>query len=301
MIDPRHIDMFLEQRTVENGASENTLLAYKRDLAHFAASVHSKGTVTADSIRAYLADMTTQNLSVRTQARRLSAMKQFFRFLISRHVLTDDPTAHISMPKMPKSLPKALSLDQVVALIGSQRGDSPEILRRRAILETLYATGLRVSELIKLRIADLRDGEGKLLRVIGKGGKARLVPLGERASGTLYAYVDRARPFFDRAHSEWLFPSRSGKPLTRQRLFQIVRDAGQSVGIDISPHQLRHTFATHLLENDADLRSVQLMLGHADVATTQIYTHVVGGRLRKVIESAHPLSKGDPNPAPDDK
>lgn len=293
-IDLRALESFLNMLLVEKGASDNTLQAYRRDISDFLSFVEEKQLAPAEaqSLRDYLADINARNFSARTQARRLSALRQFFRFMLRKGVVETDPTSELSMPKLPRSLPKALSKKQMQALLSSKdkaEGD-PEALRRQAILETLYATGLRVTELTTLKLSDLKSGEHLVLQVRGKGGKNRLVPLGERAADTLDAYVRRARKFFDRRRSDWLFPSRAGRPLTRQRMFQIVREAGEAAGIDLSPHQLRHTFATHLLENDADLRTVQLMLGHADVATTQIYTHVVEERLRDVVEKNHPLN-----------
>jgi integrase/recombinase XerD len=293
VLDHGVFDAFIEALVVENGASENTVSAYRRDFSHFAQFCAANDLTHVDPqvLRQYLAYMHAQNLSARTQARRMSALKQYFRYLVAREVLKKDPMQDIAMPKLPRSLPKALTKDEVKTLLTAQECDSPESVRARAILETLYATGLRVSELIKLKTTDLQDGERRTLRITGKGSKTRMVPLGRVATDVLDIYLKKSRPAFDKKKTDWLFPSRSGRPLTRQRLFQIVREAGQKVGMDLSPHHLRHTFATHLLENDADLRSVQLMLGHADVATTQIYTHLLESRTRKVLETSHPLGK----------
>ncbi|MBI1362932.1 MAG: site-specific tyrosine recombinase XerD [Proteobacteria bacterium] len=293
VLDQGVFDAFIESLVVENGASENTVSAYRRDYSHFAQFCQNNGISNVDPhvLRQYLAYMHAENLSARTQARRMSALKQYFRYLIARDVLKKDPMQDIAMPKLPRSLPKALTKEEVKSLLAAQECDAPESIRARAILETLYATGLRVSELIKLKTTDLQDGERRTLRITGKGSKTRMVPLGKMATDVLEMYIRKSRPIFDKKKTDWLFPSRSGRPLTRQRLFQIVREAGQKVGMDLSPHHLRHTFATHLLENDADLRSVQLMLGHADVATTQIYTHVLESRARKVLETSHPLGK----------
>lgn len=291
-LETRHIEAFLDKLKVEDGLSPNTIVAYRRDLADFAAflKVH-KMVVSAASIQAYLATLTDSALSARTQARRLSALKSFCRYALRDELLDSDPTLGVTMPKLPKSLPKALSMNEMQALLAAQQGTDPETLRRRTIIETLYATGLRVSELLSLRVSDVLTAEGKMLRILGKGHKERLVPLGNHAAATLEAYLRRSRRCFDKGATDWLFPSRNGRALTRQRLFQIVRQAGQLAGLELSPHQLRHTFATHLLENEADLRSVQLMLGHADLATTQIYTHVVEERVKSVLEQAHPLGR----------
>ena len=293
ILDLGVFDAFIESLVVENGASENTVSAYRRDYSHFSQFCANNAITHVDPqvLRQYLAFMTAEDLSARTQARRMSALKQFFRYLVTRDILKKDPMQDISMPKLPRSLPKALTRTEVKSLLAAQECDSPESVRSRAILEALYATGLRVSELIKLKTSDMQDGERRMLRITGKGNKTRMVPLGKMAADVLEMYVRKARPVFDKKKTDWLFPSRSGRPLTRQRLFQIVREAGQKVDMELSPHHLRHTFATHLLENDADLRSVQLMLGHADVATTQIYTHVLEDRARKVLENSHPLGK----------
>lgn len=287
-IEQRHIQAFIEFLIVENGASENTVLAYQRDLKNF--EVFAAGRkVNETLLQNYMQDMTSEKLSARTQARRLSALKQFFRFLVRHDMMIHDPSLNIAMPKLPKALPKTLSQEQVQKLLSGLAATDPETLRRRAILETLYATGVRVSELISLRISDISADKNGILQVVGKGQKARLVPLGRRASSSLGEYIANARATFNPKQTDWLFPSRGKSHLTRQRLFQIVREIGRIIDIELSPHQLRHSFATHLLENDADLRSVQMMLGHADVATTQIYTHVVEKRLRSTLEKHHPL------------
>lgn len=278
----------MESLVVENGASENTVLAYQRDLKSFVNFAAGRK-VHEGLLQNYMQAMTQEKLSARTQARRLSALKQFFRFLVRQDMMIHDPALNIAMPKLPKALPKTLSQEQVQKLLNGLAANDPETLRRRAILETLYATGVRVSELISLRITDVSADKNGILQVVGKGQKARLVPLGRRASASLGQYIATARPAFNPKQTDWLFPSRGKSHLTRQRLFQIVREIGRIIDIELSPHQLRHSFATHLLENDADLRSVQMMLGHADVATTQIYTHVVEKRLRSTLEKHHPL------------
>ena len=286
------VESFLEKLTVSDGLSQNTTLAYKRDVQDFQKFLEGKGEKpTPDSIRAYLFSMSEKKLSERTQARRLSALKHFFKFALERDLTDSDPTQGVEMPKLPKTLPKALSLQEMQALLNYDReSKTPDTLRQRAIIEVLYSTGIRVTELATLKMGDLEAEPTPSLRVTGKGDKQRLVPISPKAFETVKLYMEKARPKFDGTNqSKWLFPSRQGRPLTRQRLFQIVRSAGEQVGIELSPHQLRHTFATHLLENDADLRAVQMMLGHSDLSTTQVYTQVVEDRLRDVVEEKHPL------------
>lgn len=286
------VESFLEKLTVSDGLSQNTTLAYKRDVLDFQKFIEAKKLKPSpEAIRHYLVSLSEKSLSERTQARRLSALKHFFKFALERDIIDHDPTQGVEMPKLPKTLPKALSTQEMEALLTLDRESAtPDALRQRAIIEVLYSTGIRVTELATLKMGDLEADPNPTLRVTGKGDKQRLVPLSVKAYKTVKTYMDKARPKFDgTAQSKWLFPSRQGRPLTRQRLFQIVRKAGERCGIDLSPHQLRHTFATYLLENDADLRAVQMMLGHSDLSTTQVYTQVVEDRLRDVIEEKHPL------------
>jgi len=288
------IESFIEKLTVNDGLSQNTTLAYKRDVLDFQKFLAAhKCAVSAEAVRKYLETMSQNNLSERTQARRLSALKHFFKFALERSFIETDPTQGVEMPKLPKTLPKALSMKDMQALLELDADlETPDALRQRTIIEVLYSTGIRVTELAGLKLSDVEVDPAPSLRVTGKGDKQRIVPLSSKAFLTLKTYLEKARPQFDSTdQTKWLFPSRQGRPLTRQRLFQIVRFAGERVGLDLSPHQLRHTFATHLLENDADLRSVQMMLGHSDLSTTQVYTQVVEDRLRDVLEEKHPLQK----------
>lgn len=288
------VESFLEKLTVSDGLSHNTTLAYRRDVLDFQKFLDGhKLTPSAEAIRQYLEAMNANNLSERTQARRLSALKHFFKFALERNITDTDPTQGVEMPKLPKTLPKALSMQDMQALLTLDADlETPDALGQRAIIEVLYSTGIRVTELAGLKLSDIETDPAPSLRVTGKGDKQRLVPLSSKAFVTLKTYLEKARPHFDSSdQSTWLFPSRQGRPLTRQRLFQIVRSAGERIGLDLSPHQLRHTFATHLLENGADLRSVQMMLGHSDLSTTQVYTQVVEDRLRDVLENKHPLQK----------
>lgn len=283
----------------ERGAAENTLVAYGRDLQayvdHLAAQAVSVDAATTEDIRGYLATFDAAKLAPSTAARRLSSIRQFHRFLTVDGIREDDPTVIIDSPKQGRSLPKVLSEDDVDALLkaASSKTD-PDSLRMRAMLELLYATGLRVSELVSLPVtACTRDGDFIVVR--GKGAKERLVPLSGPAREAVDAYraVRRAHIAGD-GESPWLFPShgRAGY-LTRQRFGQLLKALALDAGIDprkVSPHVLRHAFASHLLANGADLRSVQKMLGHADISTTQIYTHVIDARLQSLVSRAHPLA-----------
>jgi integrase/recombinase XerD len=296
----RRIEAFLEMLAAERGAARLTLAAYRNDLGDLAGFLAGRGLAVeaadAAALHAYLGDAATRRLSPRTLARRLSAMRQFYRFLVSDGARADDPTAGLDAPRLGRPLPKILSESEVAALIAAAeaRGDE-EGVRLRCLLELLYATGLRVSELVGLPLtAAQRDPRFLLVR--GKGGKERVVPLSEPARRALAAYLAERRRFLpQQLPSRWLFPSRSaGGHLTRQRCGQLLKELAVAAGHDptrLSPHVLRHAFASHLLDHGADLRSVQQMLGHADIATTQIYTHVQGDRLRRLVETAHPLAR----------
>lgn len=290
---------FFEMLAAERNAAANTLAAYRRDLEDAAVFLtkrrNSLASAGSDHLRAYLGHLADNDLSPRTQARRLSALRQFYRFLVEDGRRKDDPTAALDAPKLGRPLPKLLSEAEMEALIEICRGlDGAEGARLLAMIELLYATGLRVSELVKMPIAVmLRDQP--FLTVRGKGGKERLVPLNPPAKVALSAYLAlRSRFLAEGATSPFLFPSRGKEGhLTRQRFGQLLKEIGLKAGIDparISPHVLRHAFATHLLDHGADLRSLQKMLGHADIATTQIYTHVQQERLKTLVEAHHPLS-----------
>ena len=291
-LDQSDIDNFLETLVVQ-GKSPQTLDAYSRDLKDFAPFPKSTSATTNENVRDYLRDIEKRGLSARTQARRLSALRKFYRFLLQRDEIKEDPTADISLPKLPKSLPKSLTENEIKALLEACQGEGPRDIRLQAIMTLLYATGMRVSELIHLKVADVTGDDVELIEVTGKGGKTRLVPLGETAKIMVQRYLKESHKFFTKKGSaEWLFPtSHGGGPVTRQRVFQLLQEAGRKVGLEISPHQIRHTFATHLVENKADLRAVQLMLGHSDLATTQVYTKVAGKRMKEALEQNHPLNK----------
>ena len=288
-------ESFLHYLEVERGLSNNTLAAYRRDIAkleHFAEKKKKKvQKLDSNDVREFLRELHRQGLSHRSIARILSAIRGLFRFGVAEGDIRSDPTEQIDAAKIPRSLPRYLTLDEVDALLDAPDTSTPEGLRDRAMLETLYATGLRVSELIGLRQEDIHLDAGYLL-CRGKGRKERIVPLGRSATGWLRKYNSKARPELARESSSWLFLSRRGQ-MTRQRFWQIIKARGVQAGIQrkISPHVVRHSFATHLLERGADLRSLQLMLGHADIGTTQIYTHVSRERLRRVYDEHHPRAK----------
>ena len=281
--------------SAERGASGNTLDAYRRDLVDFACGASDLHSVPAAGVKRYLASLA--DMSAATQARRLSSLRQFFAFLYSEGIRKDDPTSTIDAPRRTRSLPKTLSVKDVDALIETARTvESPEGTRLICILELLYASGLRASELVALPLSAARSRNGFLL-VMGKGQKERLAPLNKSATLAISAYLNVRNEFLPKGarESKFLFPSRSAEGhLTRRRCHQMLKELALKAKIDpdrLSPHVLRHAFATHLVEGGADLRSVQTLLGHADISTTQIYTHVAGDRLRDIVESAHPLAK----------
>lgn len=295
----RHVQSFLEMLAAERGAARNTLAAYRGDLEDFAVHARARGLGPAeagpDLVRSYLQGLSAVGLSARTAARRLSALRQFFRFLAREGVRADDPTELTESPRLPASLPKALAEAEVEALIagaaslGGRRGPLAV-----ALVELLYVSGLRVSELVALQAGALRP-DAPLVAVLGKGNKERLVPVSARAREAALAARGPAAAQGMRAPSRWLFPSRAaGGHITRQAVGLVLKEAAIAAGIDperVSPHVLRHSFATHLLGRGADLRSLQLLLGHADIATTQIYTKVLEERLRQLVETHHPLAE----------
>jgi integrase/recombinase XerD len=293
----RHAEAFLEMLAAERGAARNTVAAYQADLEDFSAYCTTRGLVPAAAaaaeVQGYLRSLSDIGLSARTAARRLSALRQFFRFLVREGVRADDPTELQESPKLPASLPKALSEAEVEALIaGAARLPGHRGPLAVALLELLYSSGLRVSELVALHASALRPG-APLVAVQGKGGRERLVPISNRAREA--ALAARPEPKPGKVPSRWLFPSRAaGGHITRQAVGLVLKDAALATGIDpdrVSPHVLRHSFASHLLGRGADLRSLQLLLGHADIATTQIYTKVLEERLRKLVEEHHPLAR----------
>ena len=294
-------EAFLEMMSVERAAARNTLTAYTRDLADASAFLAGRGRdlsdAAAEDIEAYFTALGARGLSPATAARRRAAVRQFYRFVLGESWRTDDPSRRVEAPKKGRALPKVLSrqeMDGLIAAAGAR--DGAQGLRLACMVELAYASGLRISELTSLTLAALARDPAYLI-VKGKGGKERLAPLNETARASVKAYLE-ARPQFlpkgDKANP-WLFPSRgAGGRLTPRRFAQLLDEAAAGAGIDparVSPHVLRHAFATHLLEGGADLRVVQTLLGHADIGTTQIYTHVASDRLREVVETRHPLAK----------
>lgn len=291
----QYLDLFISYLIVEKGLSGNTVEAYGRDLAKYLDFLAQEQCSTPDSVRAlqvatFLSRLKESGLHPRSRARALSAVKMFHRFLLAENYCKTNPTAIIEAPKAVKKLPAVLNGREVEALLASPHGEAPQEVRDRAMLELLYATGLRVSELVLLRGRDVNLQAGYLL-AFGKGSKERLVPLGETAVAAVAHYVGSARGLLDkRRESEYLFVTRLGDRMTRQAFWNIIKKRAMEAGITkaISPHTLRHSFATHLLENGADLRSVQIMLGHADLSTTQIYTHITRERLKRIHAECHP-------------
>ena len=285
---------FLEYLRVEKGLAENSVLGYRRDLAEFVEFLQESrrdlSDVNRDHLRDFLASLYRRGLAARSVARHLVSLRNLFRFLVKEGTIRKDPTAEIDAPHIGQRLPKYMSTDEVDALLQQPDPSTPLGLRDKAMLELLYATGLRVSELIGLSWSDLEVNLG-VLRCRGKGSKERLIPVGKSALRAVEDYVQRGRPPLAKGrNSPFLFLSRRGGGLSRVGFWKLIVRYGRAAGIltDITPHELRHSFATHLLERGADLRSVQLMLGHSDISTTQIYTHVLKERLKQVYHEHHP-------------
>jgi integrase/recombinase XerD len=288
------VDRFLEHLVVERGLAQNSLDAYRRDLTRYTAYLRGrKQVVTAldrTAIPRYLLALREAGLNPRSVARHLSAIRQFHRFLVREGIVSEDPTAHLESPRPWRRLPGVLSRAEVERLLAPRPLRTPQAFRDRAMLEVLYASGLRVSELVGLRLSDLDFSVG-VVRVLGKGDKERLVPLGDAAIASLRAYLTQGRPRLEKGRPvPHLFLGRHGRGLTRQMFWILLRRYVRAAGISkrVTPHTLRHSFATHLLEGGADLRLVQLMLGHADIGTTQIYTHVDRARLKAIHAKYHP-------------
>jgi integrase/recombinase XerD len=299
------IEAFLEMLAAERGAADNTITGYRRDLEDFHSTAGLLFDATADDLRRYLGVLAGRALAPASQARRLSALRQFFRFLVAEGERADDPSAALESPKARRGLPKVLSVADVDALLQSAHeaaiaakpgtGRQVRALRTVALLELLYASGLRISELVSLPDAAARAGRA-FLTVTGKGGRERIVPLNEASHRAVAAYRAAKKPARDLAQekSRWLFPAASASGhLTRQAFARDLKAIAAAAGLNaaaISPHVLRHAFATHLLANGADLRAVQMLLGHADISTTQIYTHVLEERMRALVAEHHPLA-----------
>lgn len=295
MNDPL-IDRFCDHLWLEDGLADATLVAYRRDLKGFAAWLQKERARTMVSVKpgdieAWLSWRFALRTQPRSAARYTSALKRFYRFLLRERLIDTDPTRNLDRPKLPRALPKTLTEADVEELLATAGDDSPASLRDRAMLETLYATGLRVSELVTLKLAALNLNDGVLRVVGGKGNKDRLVPLGEEAVRWLGRYMKEARPLLlDARRSDAVFVTPRGAGMTRQAFWHLVKRRARQANIDkaISPHTLRHAFATHLLNHGADLRVVQMLLGHSDISTTQIYTHVARERLKALHAQHHP-------------
>lgn len=294
-IDPALIDQFCDRLWLEDGLSDLTLAAYRRDMRGFAQwllNQRHKGLEDAlqMDVEAYLAHRFAQKTKPRSAARYLSTLKRFYRWLTRESRIALDPTLNLESPKLPRPLPKSLSEADAERLLTANDSDSALGLRDKAMLETLYATGLRVSELIGLKFLGLNLDAG-VVRVTGKGGKERLVPLGEEAILWLNRYLKEARPeLLNRQSSDAVFVTQHGKGMSRQAFWYLLKRRAHAAGLTqhLSPHTLRHAFATHLLNHGADLRVVQMLLGHADISTTQIYTHVAQERLKQLHATHHP-------------
>ena len=281
----------------ESGMSGNTCVSYMMDMASFSEYLASRGIGSfADATRAdvtgYLESQTKSGMSGATRRRRAAAIRRLFRFLAERRRTKDDPTAFVKTAKKGVSLPKVLAEDEVVRMIESIEGDAPRELRDRAMIEILYGCGMRVTELCEFKLDDFIS-EGELVRIFGKGSKERVVPVGSKAAAALLAYVNGARGTFTggNASETHVFVTRLGRMFTRQGVFKIVKERALAAGIDsskISPHVLRHSFASHMLAHGADIRAIQELLGHADISTTQIYTHVDSARLGEIHRRYHP-------------
>ena len=291
------ITSFVTHVKVEKGLSTNTVSAYRRDLMKFEGFAKKRKlaleAVSRDDLVDFLAGLYREKLESRTVARQLVTLRNFFRYAQIQDLITADPSANLESPKIRRSLPGYLRLEEVERLLTQPDSKTALGLRDRAMLEVLYSTGLRVSELVGLRVGDL-DSKAGCVRCIGKGDKERIVPVGRKALAMVEKYLQEGRPELLRQakamNSTALFANKRGVALSRVGVWKILSGYGRRAGLRVAltPHMLRHSFATHLLENGADLRSVQLMLGHADISTTQIYTHVVEERLKQIYKAHHP-------------
>ena len=293
------IEAFLEMMVAERGSSPRTIESYRRDLEDLEGFLKARGVPLIKAVRAdleaYLRQLASVGFAQKTQARRLSAIKEFYRFLFSENTISKNPTDYLISPKIGKTLPKYLSEEEVGQLLNQAENDEKRVY---TLLEVLYASGLRVSELVGLPVTAV-DMENQTLRVIGKGSKERIVPLNARAIGAIQKWMTIREMHLPVGRvNKWLFPSgaKAGH-LTRDGFYKHLKQIAKEAGIQpekVSPHVFRHSFASHLIAHDADLRSVQKMLGHADIATTEIYTHVLPDRLKKIVEKSHPLAYNAP-------
>ncbi len=295
MNDAQGIQLFADMLWLERGLSKNTLDSYQSDLQHvakwLAAEQHSELIAARrKQLLAYFADLVSRGHSARTSARRLSALRQFFQYALRENWIAEDPSLQIQAPRIGRSLPKTLTETEVEALLEAPDLETPEGFRDRSMLELLYATGLRVTELVRIRPDQISFSQG-LVRITGKGGKERLVPMGDEAQDWIQRFLQDVRKELLKGHlCDALFPTRRGSGMTRQAFWYRIKKHATTAGINkhLSPHTLRHAFATHLVNHGADLRVVQLLLGHSDLSTTQIYTHVARERLKQMHAMHHP-------------
>ena len=287
------IDQFINYMRIERGVSENTIEAYSRDLRGLADFIKNKGIslkqINIDILTEYINHL-SKRLSRRSLARSISAIRTFFKFLILEGIIHENPARFLEVPKISKTLPGILNEHEIELLLNQPSSSTPIGLRDKAMIELLYATGVRVSELVNLKLSDIDLNVG-YIKVRGKGSKERFVPIGEKAISVLKEYIDKARAKFDKKKgSPYLFLNNRGKPFSRQGFWKILKAYARKAGVKkrITPHIIRHSFATHLLKNGADLRSVQMMLGHSDISTTQIYTHIDRSYLKEVYNRCHP-------------
>ncbi len=288
------IEQFLDALWTEQGLSANTLNAYRSDLDQFSAWVNRQGcsltNMARSDVQSYLAQSVSEGVKPRTTARQLSSLRRFYRYLLREAIVETDPTAELESPKLGRPLPKSLNEEEIERLLDAPDVDTSLGLRDRAMLETLYATGLRVSELVGLALFQLNLDQG-VVKIIGKGSKERLVPLGEEAALWLARFLEKARPLLLKGtNTDAVFPSNRGRAMSRQAFWHNIKRYAAMADIEkpISPHTLRHAFATHLVNHGADLRVVQMLLGHSDLSTTQIYTQVARERLKQLHAAHHP-------------
>ena len=298
------VNSFLNYLIVEKGFSENTAVAYRNDLCQlvsFAEEGAGKRGLTPSwasfgrqEMLSYLLNLKERNYAATTAARKVASAKSFFGFMVAEGRIKDNPTLNVTSPRVGKSLPKAISYNQAMLLLEQPaKSSTPEAKRDKAILELLYASGMRVSELVSLNLVDINVDDGDV-RCFGKGHKERIIPIAYRAAATVKKYLQEARPHLAHGDTEQaLFLNARGERLTRQGLWQILKGYAKSAGLDkeITPHTLRHSFATHMLNGGADLRSVQELLGHANISTTQVYTHLTTEHIRRIYEQSHPRAK----------
>ena len=295
------IENFLEMILVERDASKNTITSYKSDLEAFSESVDKPlNEASSNDIREYISDLSKKNFEAKTLARKLSTIRHFYRYLFEEKIIKDNPTLEVDMPKLGRNLPDSLSEEEVIKLLDeAYKNKTPEATRDAAMLEMLYATGMRVSELVSLKTQNLKVEGGVVhptLIIKGKGNKERMVALNNKSTEILHKYLPLRKSLMSSEENFWLFPSKQSKEghITRQYFAKNLKKLAMSAGINlkkISPHKIRHSFATHMLNNGADLRTIQELLGHEDISTTQIYTHVANKKLKDTVEKFHPLSK----------